>query len=301
MTRLSRVDTSKIGPLAEFWSCASLSTQPLVSARQQLFPHIVGRSSRPRFVLLSPLCRLKKLCQVTSYEIATTIQELNAARDTEGRPVLERVAQKMIMTASKKGAQILERREMQRRRRAGMDYIYNDPLLEPIVYAPGNRRWIFWLCYFNIARCFMYGLASGGLNYLTEEASNKYFPINEDEAASTKALSNYKLYLHYLTSFAPGIIFSFIEALVISYDFLATAISLTNTVNVSLYKEPMDPLRVFICNAITAEALELGHPNNVRRAAPRGVNRGRRSRPLRCRRRSCQYESRHSRAAGNSP
>lgn len=169
----------------------------------------------------------------------------------------------LMQRSSKQGAKLLERREMVRRRRAGADYVAEDPLLLPLNMSDGKRKWIFWLCYFNILRCFLYGLTSGGLNYLTEEASNTYFPIDPNDT-SEKAFRNINFYLHYLVSFAPGIIFSFLEALIISYDFLATAISLTNAVDVSLYKEPMDPIRIFISNAITAEALELGHPNNIR-------------------------------------
>ena len=38
--------------------------------------------------------------------------------------------------------------------------------------------------------------------------------------------NGWQLYVHYLLSFGPGIIFSFIEALTMSYDFLASAIQL---------------------------------------------------------------------------
>lgn len=221
------------------------------------------------YVLRRPLNfnRLQKLCQLSSYEIATTIEELNVARDTEGRPVLERISQKMIMSASKQGAKVLERREMIRRRQGSMDFTSEDPLLQPIAFTPGKIRWIFCLCWFNIIRCFVYGLTSGFLNYGTEIVSTTYFPINPD---ATPNFNDYNLYVFYLISFGPGFIFSFIEALTISYDFLSTAIRITNSVDVSLYKDPMDPIRVFICNAIISEALELGHPNNVRcaRAQP---------------------------------
>ena len=77
-------------------------------------------------------------------------------------------------------------------------------------------------------------------------------------------MTGWALWVHYALQFGPGVIFSFIEALVISYDFLATAIALTKVVGISLWREPMDALRVFVSNSITAEALELGHPNNIR-------------------------------------
>lgn len=219
---------------------------------------------RDRIGSLRDYFTIPKLCTLTSYELATTIEELDVARDFSGRPFLEKFAQLMISRSSKKTAEKLAKATLRKRRRLGLqNQLEEDPLLQPIELTPNKRRWLFTLCYFCVARCAAYGVASGGLSVLLGRVANQYFPVDE-ENTDPNQLKKWEVWVHYILAIGPGIIFSFIEALTISYDFLATAISLAAVANIPLYKDPLDPLRVFTANAIMAEALELGHPNNTR-------------------------------------
>ena len=78
--------------------CAGLARQPR--------SHWVGHAQwvmQPRWLRCPDLhctaglfCSIPKLCSLTSYELATTVQELERSRDVENRPPLERIAAEMI-------------------------------------------------------------------------------------------------------------------------------------------------------------------------------------------------------------
>ena len=219
---------------------------------------------RERCGELSSLLEVERLCQLTSYELATTIEELDEARDMSKRPALEKFAQIMITKSSKSTAAVLQKKSLRRRRQVGLhETPAEDPLMLPFELTRAARIWIWVICYSCIFRCSVYGLASSGFSLLCTRAADQYFPINEADQ-SGNAYSHWQLWVHYIIAYGPAVVLSFIEALVICYDFLATAVGIAREAKVPLYKDPIDPLRVFTARAITNSALELGNPNNQR-------------------------------------
>ena len=205
-------------------------------------------------------CSVETLASVTSYELTSSIEELDQLRDLESRPVLERTAAGLLEQKGRLVAEFLDEKEIEERQKQDGILDARD-VASPGAFTPAVTLRIFLCCWFCVFRCTAYGLGSGGFNVLFEQASNKYFPISEDSPPAG-AFGNYVLWVHYIIQYVPSIIVSFIEALIIYYDLLKTALNIAEIAGLKLY--PLDPVRLFVSNSIMAEALELGHPAYVR-------------------------------------
>ena len=203
---------------------------------------------------------METLACVTSYELTSSIEELDQLRDLASRPVLERTAAGLLEQKGREVADLLDNKAVEEQRK-------KDGILDqrnvavPGSFTPAVTLRIFLCCWFCVFRCTAYGLGSGGFNVLFEQASNKYFPISEDNTPAS-AFGGYVLWVHYIVQYVPGILVSFIEALIIYYDLLKTALNVAEIAGLKLY--PLDPVRLFVSNSIMSEALELGHPAYVR-------------------------------------
>jgi hypothetical protein len=197
---------------------------------------------------------------VTSYELTSSIEELDQLRDLASRPVLERTAAGLLEQKGREVADFLDNKAVEDQRKKDGILDARDVAV-PGAFTPAVTLRIFLCCWFCVFRCTAYGLGSGGFNVLFEQASNKYFPISEDNTPAS-AFDSYVLWVHYIVQYVPSILVSFIEALIIYYDLLKTALNVAEIAGLKLY--PLDPVRLFVSNSIMSEALELGHPAYVR-------------------------------------
>lgn len=242
----SRVDCSKLGGLAEVFRCVVVRCLGLLARGANIAPALRRRS-------------VKTLASVTSYELTSSVEELDSIRDVAGRPVLERTAAALLERKGKRVAETLELKEREQQRRAD-GILDNRVALGVGALSPMAVLRVTLCCWWCILRCTSYGIGSGGFSVLFEQASNKYFPITENEP--TGAFAHYVVWVHYIIAYLPSIIVSFIEAMVIYYDLLRTALAVAEIAGLKLW--PLDPVRLFVTNSIVAEALELGHPTYVR-------------------------------------
>jgi hypothetical protein len=242
----SRVDCSKLGGLAEVFRCVVVRCLGLLARGANIAPALRRRS-------------VKTLASVTSYELTSSVEELDSIRDVTGRPVLERTAAALLERKGKRVAETLELKEREQQRRAD-GILDNRVALGVGALSPMAVLRVTLCCWWCILRCTSYGIGSGGFSVLFEQASNKYFPITENEP--TGAFAHYVVWVHYIIAYLPSIIVSFIEAMVIYYDLLRTALAVAEIAGLKLW--PLDPVRLFVTNSIVAEALELGHPTYVR-------------------------------------
>ena len=215
-------------------------------------------AGRPIYALAAP-CSVDTLASVTSYELTSSVEELDALRDTKSRPVLERTAAALLARKGQVAAETVDKRFREEQRK--VDGILDKRALPGSgSLSPATVLRVTLCCWFCILRCTAYGIGSGGFNVLFENASNKYFPISED--APTGAFAHYQVWVHYIIQYVPSIIVSFIEAMVIYYDLLRTGLAVAEIAGLKLW--PVDPVRLFVSNNIVAEALELGHPTYLR-------------------------------------
>ena len=242
----SRVDTTKLGGLSELFKC-------VLGFRSMLRRVLVLTRSFPR-------CSVETLASVTSYELTSSIEELDQLRDLDSRPVLERTAAGLLEQKGRLVAEFLDEKEVEEKQKQDGILDARD-VASPGAFTPAVSLRIFLCCWFCVFRCTAYGLGSGGFNVLFEQASNKYFPISEDSPPAG-AFDNYVIWVHYIVQYVPSILVSFIEALIIYYDLLKTSLNIAEIAGLRLY--PLDPVRLFVSNSIMAEALELGHPAYVR-------------------------------------
>ena len=206
------------------------------------------------------LCSVETLASVTSYELTSSIEELDQLRDLDSRPVLERTAAGLLEQKGRLVAELLDEKEIEERQKQDGILDARD-VASPGAFTPAITLRIFLCCWFCVFRCTAYGLGSGGFNVLFEQASNKYFPVSENSPPAG-AFGNYVIWVHYIVQYVPSILVSFIEALIIYYDLLKTSLNIAEIAGLKLY--PLDPVRLFVSNSIMAEALELGHPAYVR-------------------------------------
>ena len=186
------------------------------------------------------------------------MEELDALRNVTGRPILERGAAALLARKGEQVAIDLDKLAVERQRK--VDGILDQrKAAAPSSFTPVMVLRITLCCWFCILRCTAYGMGSGGLNVVFEQQSNR-FPITGNEPSG--AFAHYNVWVHYIIAYLPSIIVSFIEALIIYYDLLRTALNVAEIGGLKLW--PADPVRLFVSNSIMAEALELGHPSYQR-------------------------------------
>jgi hypothetical protein len=202
---------------------------------------------------------VETLAAVTSYELTSSVEELDALRDLGSRPVLERTAASLLERKGQRIAEVLDEKTREEQRK--VDGILDQRNKTGVsAFSPAATLRVTLCCWFCVLRCTSYGIGSGGLSVLFEQLSNQYFPISENEPAG--AYEKYNVWVHYIIAYLPSILVSFIEAMVIYYDLLRTSLAIAEIAGLKLW--PLDPVRLFVSNSIVAEALELGHPTYVR-------------------------------------
>lgn len=205
-------------------------------------------------------CSVETLACITSYELTSSIEELDKLRDLDARPLLERTAAGLLEQKGRHVADLMDKKAVEALQKVD-GILDTKDVAASGAFTPAVTLRIFLCCWFCVVRCTCYGLGSGGFNVLFEQASNKYFAIDEEDTP-LNAYTNYVVWVHFVIQYIPSIIVSFIEALIIYYDLLKTALNIAEIANLKLY--PLDPVRLFVSNSIMAEALELGHPSYAR-------------------------------------
>lgn len=199
------------------------------------------------------------LAGASSYELTSTVGELEALRDTSARPALERVAGAVLASLSVTQAGALGDAKAAARRRV-------DSILEArrdeggVTLTRPARARIFLSCWLCALRCLCYGVASGALNYVCQVYADSLFPVTGAEG--THEFASPRPWAHYILLYGPSVVLSIVEAAFIYYDLLRTSLSVAARAGVALW--PPDPVRLFLANSLMAEALELGHPSYVR-------------------------------------
>jgi hypothetical protein len=242
---LSMADKSKLGGLADVFKCAP--------------PALFLHPARARAHLVPLPGSVEALAFIGSYELTSTVEELDQLRDIESRAWLERTAASVLASHGVSAADNLDMiSTYETRREEGiLDSIKStsDTAFPTIIVLR-----VLLCCWFSIFRCLSYGAGSAGIAVLFQQAADK-FPANED-GPSAKEVAGVNFWAHNLIMYGPTIAVSTIEAFAIYYDVLRTSIALTQIAGLKLW--PQDPSRMFVANSVVAEALELGHPTYVR-------------------------------------
>lgn len=218
---------------------------------------------------LRPRCLLTRVVVISrsvetvafigSYELTSTVDELDQLRDIQSRAWLERTAAKLMAEHGQASAEKVDDLNTYHKRRAEgvLDSIEDT---SETAFPTMIILRIMLCCWFSIARCLSYGAGSAGLAVVFQQLANK-FPTSEDNP-TTGMLNGYIFWVHNIIMYGPTIIISSIEALIIYYDLLRTSVQLTQIAGLKLW--PQDPIRMFVANSIVSEALELGHPTYIR-------------------------------------
>ncbi len=202
---------------------------------------------------------METLAFVSSYELTSTVEELDELRNVEARPVLERTASRLLAVKGQAVAESVDMETRYRMRRAEgvLDTVEST---SETSFPSSTVLRVMLCCWFCVVRCTAYGVASGGLAVLFEKLAKDNFPIPEDPP--TSMFGKAVLWVHFIITYAPAVTVSLIEALIIYYDLLRTALVVAQIAGLKLW--PQDPVRTYVANSIVAEALELGHPAYVR-------------------------------------
>jgi len=220
-------------------------------------------SAAPTHAVPQPLTdsapSVETLAFVSSYELTSTVEELDELRNVKDRPILERTAAKLLVIKGQAAAEAvdIETRYRMRRAEGVLDTVEST---SETSFSPSVILRISLCCWFCVVRCLCYGVGSAGLAVLFEKLAKENFPVSENPDGTT--FSGGQLYKNFAVTYAPAIFVSFLEAMVIYYDLLRTALTVAQIAGLKLW--PADPIRTYVSNSIIAEALELGHPTYVR-------------------------------------
>lgn len=196
---------------------------------------------------------------IGSYELTSTVDELDQLRDTASRAWLERTAANLMATYGQVSAEKVDDAELLSKRRAEgvLDSIQDN---SNTAFSTMLVLRILLCCYFSVFRALSYGAGSAGLGVVFQNLSNK-FPTSEDNPTGDM-LNGHVFWVHNIIQYIPTIFVSTVEAMTIYYDLLRTSVALTQIASLKLW--PQDPVRMFVANSIVSEALELGHPTYIR-------------------------------------
>jgi len=203
------------------------------------------------------------LANTTSYELTSTVQELDELRDTSGRPRLERLAVELLAKDARKAAraQDLEATLTARPIQGALDTEMGDE--ERSALRPMMILKVTLICWFAILRSGMFGLGAGGCAVAFQSLAKKVYKAElPDGTSRPPAWGDWHFYAYWVINGLLPTIVSFAESILIYFDLLKVSLAVAATSGIKLY--PLDPVRVFVCNSIVAEVFELGHPSEPR-------------------------------------
>lgn len=203
------------------------------------------------------------LANTTSYELTSTVQELDELRDTSGRPRLERLAVELLAKDARRAAraQDLEATLTARPIQGALDTEMGDE--ERSALRPMMILKVTLICWFAILRSGMFGLGAGGCAVAFQSLAKKVYKAElPDGTSRPPAWGDWHFYAYWVINGLLPTIVSFAESILIYFDLLKVSLAVAATSGIKLY--PLDPVRVFVCNSIVAEVFELGHPSEPR-------------------------------------
>ena len=207
---------------------------------------------------------METLANTSSYELTSTVEELDTLRDVSKRPKLEKIAVEILETSSKTAAMSsdIEATLTAHRFEGALDTKKSGE--EGAAFRLATILRVTLGCWFSIFRCGALGLGAGGFALLMQNWADGSYPLCPGLVGGTGCSnendpSRGVFYIHYIIAVLLPTIVSFIESVAIYYDLLRTSLAVARFADVKLY--PMTPVRTFVCNSIVAEVFELGHPS----------------------------------------
>jgi len=197
----------------------------------------------------------KQLSSINAYLLQSSEEELRKLCDINQMPIMERLPAMVIRgickrryERNKKKAKEMKDKGIVVKKTSIFDQ-ENAKIPDSFKKTFNRRSWYF------AFRCFLLGLFSGIVGAIFEVVAMELYPPDDSLTSKTTIM-------HYFIMFFPMGVAGIIEVLVMYYDGLCIAVTMSLDMGVGLF--PIDAERAFIMNAIIKEALELGHPTDIK-------------------------------------